>query len=151
MGGLIGQGRAECPVGEGAGAKGLPEGLARVFGHDVLTVVAGDQHHYMAGALPALVAAMDFALLLLFTLFLLFTLGCHNALAPVLDGAPIIFLSTWLSYSPYGVLQSGAGSLFICRGKGRQVSLVEISIICRGKKRHWLKPAASRRASARST
>jgi len=104
MGSLIGEGRAECPVGEGAGAKGLPEGLARVFGHDVLTVVAGDQYHYMAGALPALVAAMYFALLLLFTLFLLFTLGCHNVLAPVLDGALIIFLSTWLSYSPYGIL-----------------------------------------------
>lgn len=103
MGGLIGQSRAECPVGEGAGAKGLPEGLARVFGHDVLTVIARDQHHYMAGALAALVAAVDLALRLLFTLFLLFTLGCHDALAPALDGAPIIFLSAWLSY-PHVVL-----------------------------------------------
>ena len=103
MGGLIGQSRAECPVGEGAGAKGLPEGLARVFGHDVLTVIARDQHHYMAGTLPALVAAVDLALRLLFVLFLLFTLGCHDALAPVLDGALIIFLSAWLSY-PHVVL-----------------------------------------------
>lgn len=97
MGGLIGQGLAKCPVGDAAGTKGLPEGLARILGHDVLTVVAGHQHHYMAGALPALVAAVDLALRLLFALFLLFTLGCHDALAPALDGAPIIFLSTWRS------------------------------------------------------
>ncbi len=51
----------------------------------------------MAGALAALVAAVDLALRLLFVLFLLFTLGCHDALAPALDGAPIIFLSTWRS------------------------------------------------------
>ena len=96
MGGLVSQGRAECPVGDAAGSKGLPEGFARILGHDVLTVIARDQHHYMAGALSAFVAAMDFALRLLFTLFLLFTLGCHDEHSPA-DGAPIIILSTWLS------------------------------------------------------
>ena len=103
MGGLVGQGRAKCPVGDRAGAKGVPEGLARLLGHHILAVVAGHQHHYMAGALAALVAAVDLALRLLFALFLLFTLGCHDALAPALDGAPIIFLSAWLSY-PHVVL-----------------------------------------------
>ncbi|MMZ71725.1 hypothetical protein D1872_352730 [compost metagenome] len=56
----------------------------------------------MAGALPALVAGMDLALRLLFALFLLFTLGCHDGHSPV-DGAPIIIFSTWLSY-PHVVL-----------------------------------------------
>jgi hypothetical protein len=60
IGGLVSQRFAKCPVGEDAGAKGLPEGLARLFGHDVLAVIAGYQHHYMAGALPAFVTAMDF-------------------------------------------------------------------------------------------
>ena len=79
MGGLIGQSRAECPVGEGAGAKGLPEGLARVFGHDVLAVVARDQHHDMAGALAAAVATMDFAR---------FAQGCHTGVALEVGGRP---------------------------------------------------------------
>jgi hypothetical protein len=61
MGGLIGEGLAEDRIGQAAGAKGLPKGFARIFGHHVLTVIAGDQHHDMAGALPAFVTAMDFS------------------------------------------------------------------------------------------
>ena len=60
MGGLIGEGLAEYRIGQAAGAKSLPEGFARILGHDVLAVIAGDQHHDMAGALPAFVTAMDF-------------------------------------------------------------------------------------------
>lgn len=61
MGGLVSQRFAKRPVGDAAGSKGLPEGFAGVLGHDVLSVIAGDQHHDMAGALPAFVTAMDFA------------------------------------------------------------------------------------------
>lgn len=61
MGGLIGEGLAEYRVGQAAGAKGLPEGFARILGHDVLTVIPWHQHYDMAGALPAFVTAMDFA------------------------------------------------------------------------------------------
>ena len=49
MGGLIGEGLAEYRVGQEAGAKGLPEGFARLLGHDVLAVVAGDQHYQVVG------------------------------------------------------------------------------------------------------
>ena len=72
MGGLIGQGLAKCPVGDSAGAKGLPEGLARFLGYDVLAVVAGDQYHQMVGFDPALVAEVDL------TLFARLALGCHG-------------------------------------------------------------------------
>jgi len=65
-------------VGEQAGAKGLPEGLGLVFGHDVLAVVARDQHHDMAGALAAAVATMDFAR---------FAQGCHTGVALEVGGA----------------------------------------------------------------
>ena len=78
MGGLVGQGRAKCPVSDRACAKGLPEGLARLFGHHVLAVVARDQHHYMAGALAAAVATMDFAR---------FAQGCHTGVALEVGGA----------------------------------------------------------------
>jgi hypothetical protein len=60
MGGLIGESLAEYRVGQEAGAKGLPEGFARILGHDVLAVIPWHQHHDMAGALPAFVTAMDF-------------------------------------------------------------------------------------------
>lgn len=60
MGGLVSQRFAKRPVGDAAGSKGLPEGFARILGHDVLSVIAGDQHHDMAGTLPAFVTAMDF-------------------------------------------------------------------------------------------
>lgn len=60
MGGLIGVGLAENRVGQTAGAKGLPEGFARLFGHHILAVISRHQYHDMAGALSALVAAMDF-------------------------------------------------------------------------------------------
>lgn len=60
MGGLIGEGLAEYRVGQAAGTKGLPEGFARILGHDVLTVIPWHQYHDMAGALPAFVTAMDF-------------------------------------------------------------------------------------------
>lgn len=66
-------------VGEQAGAKGLPEGLGLVFGHDVLAVVARDQHHDMAGALAAAVATMDFAR---------FAQGCHTGVALEVGGRP---------------------------------------------------------------
>ena len=61
MGGLIGEGLAEYRIGQAAGAKGLPEGFARILGHDVLAVIAGDQHHEMAGTLAAFVTAVDFS------------------------------------------------------------------------------------------
>lgn len=61
MGGLIGEGLAEYRIGQAAGAKGLPEGFTRILGHDVLAVIAGDQHHDMAGTLPAFVTTMDFS------------------------------------------------------------------------------------------
>ena len=60
MGGLVGQCFTKRPVGDAAGSKGLPEGFARILGHDVLAVIAGDQHHDMAGSFPAFVTAMDF-------------------------------------------------------------------------------------------
>ncbi len=60
MGGQVGQCFTKRPVGDAAGSKGLPEGFARIFGHDVLAVIAGDQHHDMAGMFPAFVTAMDF-------------------------------------------------------------------------------------------
>lgn len=60
MGGLVSQRFTKRPVGDAAGSKGLPEGFARILGHDVLSVIAGDQYHYMTGALPAFVTAMDF-------------------------------------------------------------------------------------------
>jgi hypothetical protein len=71
----------------------LPEGFTRFFGHQVLTVVARHQHHYMAGTLSAFVTAMDF------TWRVLVVLAGHEALvqADEESGAPIIFLSTWLS------------------------------------------------------
>lgn len=93
MGGLISEGLAEYRVGQAAGAKGLPEGFARVLGHDVLAVIAGDQHHDMAGALPAFVTAMDF------TRWLLVVRVAHKGAREVRQ-APIIFLFTWLSISP---------------------------------------------------
>jgi len=61
MGGLIGEGLAEYRIGQAAGAKGLPEGFARLFGHHILAVIPWHQHHDMAGALPACVTAMDFS------------------------------------------------------------------------------------------
>ena len=135
MGGLIGQSRAECPVGEGAGAKGLPEGLARVFGHDVLTVIARDQHHYMAGALPALVAAVDLALRL--GLLSLFGLCCYHGFGSR-SGWRAHHIPLHLALLP----PCGVGPL----------SEVDPFFVGAGATRfHWLKPAASRRANARST
>lgn len=61
MGGLVGQCFTKRPVGDAAGSKGLPEGFARILGHDVLAVIAGDQHHDMAGTLAAFVTAVDFS------------------------------------------------------------------------------------------
>lgn len=60
MGGLIGEGLAEDRIGQAAGAKGLPEGFARVFGHHILAVIPWHQYHDMAGALATFVTAMDF-------------------------------------------------------------------------------------------
>lgn len=62
MGGLIGQGLAEYRVGQEAGAKGLPEGFARLLGHDVLAVVAGNQHYQVVGFDAAFSANMQFSL-----------------------------------------------------------------------------------------
>lgn len=61
MGGLVGQCFTKRPVGDAAGSKGLPEGFARILGHDVLAVIAGDQHHDMAGTFAAFVTAVDFS------------------------------------------------------------------------------------------
>ncbi len=93
MGGLIGEGLAEYRIGQAAGAKGLPEGFARVFGHHILTVIPWHQHHDMAGALPACVTAMDFSWRVLIVL------TTHKGAREERE-APIIFLSTWLSISP---------------------------------------------------
>ena len=79
MGGLIGEGLAEYRIGQAAGAKGLPEGLARVFGHHILAVIPWHQHHDMAGALAAAVATMDFAR---------FAQGCHTGVALEVGGRP---------------------------------------------------------------
>ena len=76
MGGLIGEGLAEYRIGQAAGAKGLPEGLARVFGHHILAVIPWHQYHDMAGAFPAFVTAMELALW--FGLLLLFRLCGHD-------------------------------------------------------------------------
>lgn len=62
MGGLIGEGLAEYRVGQEAGAKGLPEGFARLLGHDVLAMVAGNQYHKMVGFDAAFSANMQFSL-----------------------------------------------------------------------------------------
>lgn len=62
MGCLIGQGLAKCPVGDAAGTKGLPEDFARLLGHDVLAMVAGDQYHKMVGFDAAFSANMQFSL-----------------------------------------------------------------------------------------
>ena len=93
MGGLVGQCFTKRPVGDAAGSKGLPEGSARILGHDVLAVIAGDQHHDMAGTLPAFVTAMDFSWRILVV-----RVAHKGAREERL--APIIFLSTWLSISP---------------------------------------------------
>ena len=61
MGGLVGQCFTKRPVGDAAGSKGLPEGFARILGHDVLAVIAGNKHHDMAGSFPAFVTAVDFS------------------------------------------------------------------------------------------
>lgn len=93
MGGLIGEGLAEYRIGQAAGAKGLPEGFARILGHDVLAVIAGDQHHDMAGTFPAFVTAMDFSWRIL-------VVRVAHKWDREVRQAPIIFLSTWLSISP---------------------------------------------------
>lgn len=94
MGGLVGQCFTKRPVGDAAGSKGLPEGFARILGHDVLAVIAGDQHHDMAGSFPAFVTTMDF------TRWVLVVRVAHTW-AREERQAPIIFLFTWLSISPY--------------------------------------------------
>ena len=93
MGGLIGEGLAEYRIGQAAGAKGLPEGFARILGHDVLAVIAGDQHHEMAGTLAAFVTAVDFSWRIL-------VVRVAHKWAREVRQAPIIFLSTWLSIFP---------------------------------------------------
>ena len=61
MGGLVGKCFTKRPVGDAAGSKGLPEGFARILGHDVLAVIPWHQYHDMAGTLAAFVTAMDFS------------------------------------------------------------------------------------------
>lgn len=91
--GLVGQCFTKRPVGDAAGSKGLPEGFARILGHDVLAVIAGDQHHDMVGTLPAFVTAMDF------TRRILVVRVAHKEAREERE-TPIIYLSTWLSISP---------------------------------------------------
>jgi hypothetical protein len=93
MSGLIGEGLAEYRIGQTAGAKGLPEGFTRFFGHYILAVVARHQHHDMAGTLSAFVTAMDF------TWRVLVVRVAHTGAREERE-ALIIFLSTWLSISP---------------------------------------------------
>lgn len=94
MGGLVGQCFTKRPVGDAAGSKGLPEGFARILGHDVLAVIAGDQYHEMAGTLATFVTAMDFTRRIL-------VVRVAHKWAREERRAPIIFLFTWLSISPY--------------------------------------------------
>lgn len=93
MGGLIGEGLTEYRIGQAAGAKGLPEGLARVFGHHILAVIPWHQYHDMAGALPAFVTATDFSW------WVLIVLTTHKGAREERE-VSIIFLSTWISISP---------------------------------------------------
>ena len=93
MGGLVGQCFTKRPVGDAAGSKGLPEGFARILGHDVLAVSAGDQYHEMSGTLATFVTAMDF------TRRILVVRVAHKWARDERE-VPIIFLSTWLSISP---------------------------------------------------
>ena len=87
MGGLIGEGLAEYRIGQAAGAKGLPEGFARLFGHHILAVIPWHQYHDMAGALPACVTAMDFSWWVL-------VVRVAHKWAREERQAPIIFIST---------------------------------------------------------
>lgn len=92
MGGLIGQGLAEYRVGQEAGAKGLPEGFARLLGHDVLAVVAGNQHYQVVGFDAAFSANMQFSL------------GGHLWHSLSYGGANSIRLScTYYSYARYAI------------------------------------------------
>lgn len=93
MGGLIGEGLTEDRIGQAAGAKGLPEGFARILGHDVLAVIPWHQYHDMAGALATFVTAMDF------TRRVLVVRVAHKGAREERE-APIIFFSTWLSIFP---------------------------------------------------
>ncbi|MND98168.1 hypothetical protein D3C80_905090 [compost metagenome] len=113
-------------VGEQAGAKGLPEDLGLVFGHDVLAVVARDQHHDMAGALAAAVATMDFAR---------FAQGCHTGVALEVGGAPIIIFSTWLSTPRSGAVSrpNRLGRRRVQRfGPPGSIGGVKAGMLCRG-------------------
>ena len=129
MGSLIGQGLAKCPVGDSTGAKGLPEGLARLLGHDVLAVVAGDQHHQMVGFDPAPVAEMDL------TLFARLALGCHGGIRSHVDGEPIIIFSTWLSTPRSGAVSrpNRLGRRRVQRfGPPGSIGGVKAGMLCRG-------------------
>lgn len=92
MGGLVGKCFTKRPVGDAAGSKGLPEGFARILGHDVLAVIPWHQYHDMAGTLAAFVTAMDLSWRIL-------VVRVAHKEAREEREAPIIYLSTWLSIS----------------------------------------------------